>query len=118
MVFVDSFVSLRFNVPRYGSNPSFSVICFFTHGSFRNRVPPPCPVKTLPFSVTGCKCCAFSICRKRDRTRRNLVGLVVYGCFLSHSATFWKSGLVLMFRTGTCIFSLVSISGLNSGMIA
>lgn len=61
LVFVDSFVSLRFNVPRYGVNPSFSVICFLTHGSFRNRVPPPCPVKILPFRVTGCRCCAFFI---------------------------------------------------------
>jgi len=44
----DCFFSWRFNVPKNGSKPSFLVICFLTHGSFRNLVPPPCPLDTLP----------------------------------------------------------------------
>ena len=50
---VDSGVSLRFSVPVYGVKPSFSSICFFTHGRVMNLAPPPCPVKTLPFRMTG-----------------------------------------------------------------
>src|SRR5208337_138023 len=67
---VDSFVNLRFKVPKYGSNPSFSEICFLTHGSSRNPVPLFCPLKTLPWRVTACKCCAFffSLNKKRRQS--------------------------------------------------
>lgn len=47
---LSSWASLMFSVPAYGVKPSFSVICFFTHGSPVNFDPWCFPEKIVPLS--------------------------------------------------------------------
>ena len=45
----DAFLGIfRLSVPGYGMKPSFSIICFFTQGSFMYLAPSPFPERTVP----------------------------------------------------------------------
>jgi len=108
-----------FSVPLYGVKPSFSAICFFTHGSLVNFDASCFPETTVPLIDIVFKESesSYNAPELLERKGKRFSG-VVYFCSFSQLATFLIRAFEDMSMTGTIIFSFVSIMGWNFGMSA